>query len=288
MSLTRATSADVVHYAWRVSVFVVLELGYIALAVTCLMMQVVLPSSFEARQTQVKGAATIVTTIWQTLAILPILNILANIFSSEWHRLYHKTGRLEPGSTDRVSTMTSGIWDQLKHATYSRSASVAFRAGLAASFMAIILHDLAPGAFAISAINIPVPTSTPIGSLSVDQSNSDYASTLMDATLQIEQLQSSVLGYTMQPKNCIVGWPDISYQENGTTLSYLSDSACWSHQCGWYEPTYIPIDPSANASDVVEGYWNTSTSEQWEVALAPTTQNATAGNGIFYTQLLCG
>lgn len=269
MLLTNALRVDLFPYIWRLGVFTTLEL---ALATICLVSPVILPTSFKEHQAQVKGGLTIVAVVWQTPAILPIVSIISNIFSSEWSLLYQASGRLQPGRTDRVSTMTSGLWDQVKHALFSKSANIAFRAGVIASLIAIPLHDVAPGVVAVSTSNTSLQTSISIGYLhavttsgSLKVLNTDPVDRAT-AIVRLEQMEFSVFEYSMYPNNCVVGWPNTSYLQGSATLEYPSDGACWSHQCRWEAPTL----GRGWSGTVALTAWNTTTDDgiseqEWRV-----------------------
>lgn len=178
---------------------------------------------------------------------------------------------------DRVSTMASGLWDQAKHALFSKSASGSFRSCFIASIIALLLHNLAPGTLTISTPFIFVPTTLSIGMFAADsnylpESTNPYPRDRATAIVRLEQAEDSGFAYSMSPGNCVIGWPNSAYLQNGSTLRYASDSACGSHQCVWDIPK---LAQDGNA-DLAFSVWNTTTVQpqmQWEVEMFSTTNS---------------
>lgn len=265
--ITRSRAAGI-SYGLRLATFLLLELGYVALTTFCLYSTVILPSSFNEHQTEVKAVTTIITIIWQTVALFPILSILSNTFSSEWNYLYGKSGLLQPGKTDRVWTLTSGLWEQLKHALFAKTASMAFRVCFMASSTALLLHNVAPGAITVNSTSINERTSISIGKFRPGPLASFWQADRATSIVRLEQVESSPFPYDMDPASCIVGWPSSSYLENKDTLSYTSDSMCWSHECTWDQPVFSSLAnlPISNVEGLVSSVWNTTTYEgEWDV-----------------------
>jgi hypothetical protein len=238
-------------YSLRLLFFTSLELSYLTLGAVCLKSPIALPTSWDNHQSLVRGGLTIITVLWQTLAILPLTNILSEAFSSEWSHVYAITGHLQPGRTDRVSVASAGELERLRHALLSEYASWAFRSGVMASLLALALSNLAPGSLTTSTLSLPVKASFAIGNFTLDgpfnfpaPDNSDshpneFASTRAASITRLEQLESSHFQYTMDPPNCVVGWPNTTFLQNSSQLTYSSDSACWSHSCRWEVPGQV-------------------------------------------------
>ncbi|KDQ09955.1 hypothetical protein BOTBODRAFT_502421 [Botryobasidium botryosum FD-172 SS1] len=270
--------SPILSLAWRFALFVLLELGYIALTTACLFTHVVLPSSFSSAShlTQAKGVLTIITIAWQTLALLPILSILDNAFSSEWFFIYRRTGQLEPGKTDLVSTIRSTFLSRLTHALTSKSATVSFRACFSASIFALLLHNLAPGALTISSDTfVPIFTPMTIDNLTSNVNDIGFPDTAASAIITIERTGSAVFEYTLYPKRCMVGFPSITdFLRNGTNMTYPSDSMCWEHQCQWEVPQ---LTMAPGAKNITGAVWSTTTiqpKQEWKLYpfLIPNTQ----------------
>jgi hypothetical protein len=125
----------------RVLIFFALEMAYVVLAGIACFQPIALSNISLTHDTEAKGVATILTIAWQTVALLPIKDMISAIFSSEWSYIFYITRELEPGKTDRVSIQTAGIPDRLKH-FFSCNASVTFRLAFLASLSSIALASI--------------------------------------------------------------------------------------------------------------------------------------------------
>jgi hypothetical protein len=104
-----------------------------------------------------------------------------------------------------VSLMTSGLWDQLLHALWSKSASSTFRAG----FIGWPNHPGYPSTDASSVANLEM------------------------------RLRDFTYGFSTSPSNCAVGWPSLAYLRNDSVLAYRSDAMCWNPQCTFEAPEVV-------------------------------------------------
>jgi hypothetical protein len=226
---------ELASFTWRFALFFLLEAAYLILVTVCLFHTVVLPASWEPHQTQVRGAFTVITIWWQTIALWPLSEILSNAYSSEWHQLHSKSGRLEPGETDVVSTLSSGVPDRARYALTSSSASNAFRTCFIVSGVVLLLHHVAPGAMTISIVRVPTEGLIEIGNFTspLGEGTNEQMNSAMTIA-RLENIEDGHFEYSMYPPYTIVGWPaDIGYLNNQTTIHYQSDAAYWSHSCSW-------------------------------------------------------
>ncbi|KAL5530594.1 hypothetical protein ACEPAF_6852 [Sanghuangporus sanghuang] len=79
--------------------------------------------------------------LWQIISAVPILSFIREVYSGEWLFIKKKTDR----DIDRVSTLTSGYWDQLKH-TLAGDATRNFRIAFIIALLLVPLHSIAPSA----------------------------------------------------------------------------------------------------------------------------------------------
>lgn len=232
---------------WQIAWFLSFEGGFMALATFCLAKhKLLLPASLLLHQSEVKSAFTILTIVWQTVALFPVLGVIVQIFSSEWSYLQRRTRALVPGKTDRVSVITSGLQDQIRHAFFTRRASRAFRAAVAASLAALALHNFAPGALSISLVSVGANVPLPVGDVvdaeqlvwncsSCPENVGVETGDLLSSVLEMEQLFSVTYGYQMNPLNCSAGLPSYDFRQNEARMTYTTEYACWHHQCRWVE-----------------------------------------------------
>jgi hypothetical protein len=236
--------------------FLVLEAGFLGFAGVCLRPgAVLLPVSFNQHDTEVKGAFTVLFMLWQALALFLPCSAAMSIFSSEWHHIYNATATLEPGKTDKVSTLTSGSIDQFKHACLSSTSSLSFRAAFLALCAAFAIRTAAPGAISVASFQVDQAISITIGDLSVAQNTSSSAQYVMASIVDLEQTTNSTYGYTTSPSNCAVGWPSLEYLQNGSSITYQSDAMCWSHKCRWEAPDIVKKDVSLQVPSMPNATW---------------------------------
>lgn len=239
----------------------VLELGFIALAATCLFAEIHLPNSLITRSAATKSAVTILSITWQVAALFPIVGLSLHLFSSEWSFLFHQTSLLKPGKTDKFSVMTSSLLEQGYHAFFDSVCSMSFRAAFIVTLASIALHHLAPGTIGVNTYSRNIPVTVAIGNISAAQ-HSQFTGDSDDSVdvpygapmplaitiIRLEMSSNYTYGFTTSPSNCAVGWPDQEYLQNQTILSYPSDAICWSHQCHWEAPIWLDSGASAAPS----------------------------------------
>jgi hypothetical protein len=233
---------------WRVAWFLALELGFIIFASICLHDNVILSQTLTARQADIRGISTTLAIIWQTVAAIPIIHIITDVFSSEWSHVHKAKSRLVSGVTDRVSVQTANLWNLIYH-TFTPYASPTFRVALLAHFLVFALHNLAPGVVSVSSVTESQPLLVSIGNITAavfynDAAEEDLADSgstygLSTTTAYLQALANYSYGFSTIPSNCAVGWPDAMYLQNQSSLTYPSDAMCWSHQCKWEAPKFL-------------------------------------------------
>lgn len=276
---------------WRFIVFVVLEAAYLGLSGRCVHRPIVLANHFNDNSENsktAKGGFTILFIIWQTLALFPVLGIIGSIFSSEWSFIQRHTHKLEPGKTDRVSVMGSGLLNQVLYFFFERP-STAFRLAFAASILALALHDFAPGAISVALTPVTSSSTLQIGHFTINGmwSEQDPISSALDASnrasaiIRLEQVEGSPFGYSMNPSNCVVGWPKSLTVSEGGKATYQSDSACWNYDCNWEAPVN-DNDNLGNSFGIEWTNWNTSTvgNVEWEVYMTAISQSSASGTSL--------
>ncbi|KDQ49569.1 hypothetical protein JAAARDRAFT_200730 [Jaapia argillacea MUCL 33604] len=228
---------------FRVAAFLSLELLYLALAAYCLVKPIVIPSMGNTRQKEVKGALTILSVAWQTLALFPVRDVVTFVFSGEWSHLVSSTGTLIVGKTDRVSTLTSGQVDRLRHSVDSK-ASRSYRIAYFSSLVFMGLAAIAPGVISIVNVLVPQSMSLSIGNMTITLGIPfEFHHSTYDAIerawliTRLEQVEKSRYGYE-NPKGWVVGWPPLGLPSNGSgAIEYLSDVVHYEFACQWEVPT---------------------------------------------------
>lgn len=230
----------------RITLFILLELSFAALAACCISRPLILPLNLapRARQVEVKGGFTILFIVWQALALFPVKGILSYIFSGEWVYQFSRTGALVPGMTDRVSTLTAGYWDRVR---YFRDlmASWSFRIAFLTSLLFATLASLAPGAINVVVVFTPNTMMLEIGNLTIPDLNVfefhfESWNPIERAWLitRLEQIEKSQFGYQNE-RNWMVAWPSLGLPANGSgAIEYPSDVVRFEFNCQWEEPTW--------------------------------------------------
>ena len=223
-----------------------MELAYIALAAVAINHPILLPRSADAHLKEVKGGFNTVFILWQTLALLPANDIIGFMYSGEWsHVAREDAGDVRPGHTDRVSTLTSGWLDRIKH-VLTRVASPAFRTCLITAIHALALAAIAPGAVSVATVIVDIPTTLDVGKLTIrgDASTPDLSVPPSQAATQratvfvrVEQLQQGTYGFTTD-SNAIVAWPPRTLLTAQIAATYQSDIIRYKHSCSWHVPIW--------------------------------------------------
>lgn len=258
--LTDQHTSDV-HWYWprkyifaRVVLFLVLQLGYYGFAIAGHVrpynLSRVSPIPLTEFFAELKGAFIVAFTVWHTLSIALLSDILFTIFSLEWAVQAERKRALEPGETDRVSTLASGLFDRVKYAfAKGQGVSAMFRYALAASIVLMVLSATGPGCFTLSTTavipkDITIRNGNPISAsfLSAIQGpllqNEVSVLERIAAITQLEQLEGFTWGYEMPP-NSFFTWP---YSSSGqliqerATMKYLSRTNYFNFKCRWETP----------------------------------------------------
>jgi len=270
----------------RVLVFLALEMAYMSLVIIACFQPIVIQNVPIARLTEVKGVTTVLTIAWQTLALLPITDIVMEIFSSEWSHIFRCTHELDPGKTDVVSIQTAGILDRLKH-FYSSNASLAFRLAFPVSLLSVALTGIAPGALTVETRFFPTVAHMRVGNIDISRMGS-YSNTIPQRAAmltQVEQVEHQQYSMNTSEAGVIVGWPELSpLTESVGDLTYPSDMVQFDYHCYWKAPSLVEMRPGGK-SHVEYGIWavdgNTAKEEWWTAYGPPLLNNSYPVGGIF-------
>lgn len=223
----------------RIFIFFLIEVGYIALAAACLAKPIVLNLPLRFNDSEVKGGFTVVFVVWQSAAIIAGGYILADAFSREWSV---QLAKLEPGTTDRVSTVTSGFLDRTIH-LFHRRASGTFKLAFLASLSFMALTQLAPGTISAATTLVDLPVQAQIGNL-VSEITTDGVQQFLttgnraNLIVRLEQIEHSPFGLKLQP-NWLVATPAVDLGTLNGTLEYDSDVVGFHHDCHWEAPRFV-------------------------------------------------
>ncbi|KAL5527255.1 hypothetical protein ACEPAG_6046 [Sanghuangporus baumii] len=87
------------------------------------------------------GLSSIIGVLWQFISAVPIVDMIREMYSGEWWFSRDKMDR----NIDRVSTLTSGFVDQLKH-TLVGGSTLNFRISFVIALLLLLLRSVAPSA----------------------------------------------------------------------------------------------------------------------------------------------
>ena len=227
----------------RLFLFCLIEAGFIILAAVCLAKPIPLNIPLRLNDSEVKGGFTVVFIVWHSLAVLAGGHILADAFSREWSV---QLANIVPGTTDRVSTVTSGVLDRIFHIR-TKHASGTFKLAFLASLAFMALTQLAPGTISAATTIISVPTTFPVARQvsQIDNSNfQQFLTTIERANLivRLEKIELTPFGFKL-PANTLISLlpPRDKFNE---TLEYNTDIVEFHHNCRWEAPSIV------NASDL--------------------------------------
>ena len=223
-----SSAKRLVNIRIRFFLFCLIEAGFIILASVCLARP--LPLTFGLSDSKVKGSFTITFIVWHSLAVFAGGNITIDAFSREWSV---QPEHLVPGTTDRVSTINSGVLDRTSHIV-SKHASSTFRLAFLGSLILMALAHLAPGTINITAIAVPTAVQvarqvSQIGNDNIQQ----FLSSAIRANLiiRVEKIEFAPYGLKL-PANTLMSLPPSSNESNGT-LEYITDIVEFHHNCRW-------------------------------------------------------
>jgi len=241
----------IVDFRIRLFLFCLIEAGFIVLASVCLARPLSLTSGLS--ESKIKSGFTIIFIVWHSLAVFAGGKITIDAFSRE------RSAQLEqiaPGTSDKVSTIDSGLLDRTSHCL-SKHASSTFRLAFLASLSLMALGQLAPGTI------ITTPTAFPIivqVAKQVYQINSGNAGQLLTSATRAnfivrqEKFESGVFGFKL-PANTLMSLPPPSSKSNGI-LEYNTDIVEFHHNCRWEAPSIVSkTDLFISAAGKI---WNTT------------------------------
>jgi len=222
----------------RLFLFCLIEIGFIILAAVCLAKPIPLNILLRFSDSEVKGGFTVVFIVWHSLAVLAGGHILADAFSREWSV---QLANIVPGTTDRVSTVTSGVLDRIFH-IMTKHASGTFKLAFLASLAFMALTQLAPGTINASTTIISVPTTVPVARQvsQIDNNNLQQFFTTMERAnliVRLEKIELTPFGFKL-PANTLMSLPPPRDKFN-ETLAYNTDIVEFHHNCRWEAPSIV-------------------------------------------------
>lgn len=223
----------------QLTIFLILEIGFLSLVITCFFSPI--HWNLPVSSTLAKGGLTVITIIWHTIAISNATNIALHGFSSEWYLRFRRTRTLEPGKTDLVSTLATGIFTRFKYFV-AKDASLTYRMSFVAFWALIALNGIAPGAINIDDVSTSVPTRINITNFTAVGGDTDDPILLNPVVraglvLDLEQRMHSPFGFTTEPST-IVGWPNVTTNKLDGDLIFESDVLSFNMTCWWERPSF--------------------------------------------------
>ncbi len=233
-----STSKPTVNYLKRISLFVLLELGFIIIAAVSLAKPIVLgfPSSLD----EGKGAFTVLFIIWQTIAILPLQHIVLYTFSHEWFLRWTQaqTPLRHAEQIDQVSTLTSGASTRVRYLARGESSN-GFKLAFALALALLGLVKLGPGAVGVATVRRNRQVPVIMGKLTLtSQTPEQLKSPVLQraqSIVNLEQSGDSLYRADMQP-NYVAGWALEDHRDHGVELTYPSDIVKFNYACRWEAP----------------------------------------------------
>ena len=264
----------IVDFRIRLFLFCLIEASFIALASVCLARPLLLTLEFS--ESKIKGGFTVIFIMWHSLAVFAGGNITIDAFSREWSA---QSEQIVSETTDKVSTINSGLFDRTSH-SISKDASSTFRLAFLASLFLVVLGQLAPGTISVSTTIISVPTTVQIAR-QVSQINDDNAEQFITSSMRanlitrLEKTEFTPFGFKL-PANTLISLPPPPNKFNGT-LEYDTDMVEFRHNCRWEAPSIV------NDTDL----YISAAGQTWSAALILGDQGQTT-LGMFYDRQMMG
>ncbi|KAF5354826.1 hypothetical protein D9756_005726 [Leucocoprinus leucothites] len=222
----------------RLLVFFFLEIAFIALGIACLSNE--LPCSLFSSPTLTKAIFTVLFIAWHAVAIMCAQEIVFQSFSSEWYFLLQKQGKLVPGYTDMVSTITSGFRNRFLH-FFGRSTSFAYRLSYIASWVLFALSGIGPGS--INVDDVPRFSRTTINITNFTFTGGDTDGILKDPivraghVVELELRESTPFKFATE-EHVVVGWPQVEAGKMTGDMEFPSDALFYNMTCWWEAPSF--------------------------------------------------
>ncbi|KAJ3575933.1 hypothetical protein NP233_g758 [Leucocoprinus birnbaumii] len=191
---------------------------------------------FNPTDSQIKSGFTVLFIVWNTLAVVTVEQILADAFSREWS--VHSSSII-PGTTDRVSVITSGILDRIGH-FFSKRASGTFRTAFLASLCCIALTKVAPSTMTTTS-SAKHSITLRVGSLISRTASNMSAESLLaiqrhaNLIVRMELLEETPYHFEMPANHLVIIPIDTIYG----TAEYNTDIVGFNHNCRWEAPTIV-------------------------------------------------
>ncbi|KAJ3559853.1 hypothetical protein NP233_g11162 [Leucocoprinus birnbaumii] len=206
----------------QIGAFIVVELGFIALASVALRNPSALPVhlSLSLSLTEAKGALTVISVVWHSVAIFAVRNCPPS---------YFQRGMDGAGPKKREIIHFSSRDASLPFRRYHRKLN--FKKGANANWNGqphcypnLQLND--------EALLVP------------DRAN---------LITRLEQLEDSIYGFRATQPNLLIPWPSSDLISNNQTIRYQSDVITYNFTCSWNVPT---IDTSTGFLGVQGKNWS--------------------------------
>jgi hypothetical protein len=229
--------------------FILFESAFLIFAYYCLLHPIPLQSqplddlellsSFNVTLTEFKAGITAVSVVWHTVACVFIKDIIALICSAEFMAQYRRSGDLNPGTSDRVSTITSGLVDNVVH-FFGSPATGQFRLAFLAMLFVMALGPLGSGIITTGTTSAGMAKPITVANLTVTQLDIGAGVVQDRAGLVIRMERENItFGYNMsltldsdESETVLIPWPNITVPEQ-SVLTYRSDILQFSYQCAW-------------------------------------------------------
>ena len=233
-----------VNFRLRLFLFCLIETVFIILAAVCLIKPLPLNIALKFDDARVKGGFTVVFIVWHSLAVFVGGCIPTDAFSREWSV---QLANIVPGTTDRVSTVTSGMLDRILH-IFTTHASGTFKLAFLASLTLVALTQLAPGTISAATTNVRVPTTVNVARQVSQITNGNVgqiltSSSRADLIVRLEKIELTPFGFKLPPHTLMSLPPHLD--ESNRTLEYNTDIVKFHHDCRWEAPSIFGLSISA-------------------------------------------
>lgn len=272
-------------FALRTLIFALLETGFIVLAAFATAKPIPLHLTSDITIAEAKGAITIITIIWHSLAVYLVKDVTLYVFSAEWMEQFRRSGRMISGETDIVSRLMSGLVNQTRHFV-SLKASFPYCLAFLASLLFMALNGLGPSTITVNAISIRYPLSIQIANLTMTTSPTwsfgpsiQLLANRANFIIRLENFEKVDYGFQGED-SVLIPWPTSDLLKANGTITYQSDVIKYDFTCSWKQPTMALK---------LMNQWNVD-GMRWAVhddPLAETNPNAPSGEDVDASRFSC-
>lgn len=197
-------------FTYCVLAFALLEAAFLTLAWFCLLKPIPINPPSYISISVTKAIITGIAVVWHAFATLMTKDVISCVFSAECMAQYYQTNCLEPGATDCVSCITTGL---LSHTSFflTKQPTTSYRLAYILVLLSMILGPLGASVIILGDSVMTSQQQMPIANLTMTVLLASFAqrfcSRRADRISWIEFLEGITFGYGTDNDRMLIPWP---------------------------------------------------------------------------------